>query len=287
MPKYKFQEKPEDTEFNVLSLGAGVQSTAMALMASKGEITPMPDFAIFADTQAEPKSVYDHLEWLEKELPFPVYKVTAGSLTEKAITPLKRKRDGVSYVPKEIPLYGVLPNGKIKGALGRQCTADFKIKPIHKFIREKCGVKRGQKEVTVTEWVGISWDEIQRMKDSRNSWSQKRHPLIEKSITRNQCKEWLKENGYKEPPRSACYYCPFHNNEDWRELKNKEPEEFKKAIEFDYKIREIFLKYDKMKMPVYLHRTCKPLDQVDFDTDEEKGQMTWDFKAECEGMCGI
>ena len=41
---------------NVLSLGAGVQSSAMALMAAKGEITPMPDCAIFADTQAEPQS---------------------------------------------------------------------------------------------------------------------------------------------------------------------------------------------------------------------------------------
>ena len=56
---------------NVLSLGAGVQSSTMALMAAKGEITPMPDCAIFADTQAEPQSVYDYLDWLEKQLPFP------------------------------------------------------------------------------------------------------------------------------------------------------------------------------------------------------------------------
>lgn len=33
-----------------LSLGAGVQSTTMALMAAHGEIGPMPDCAIFADT---------------------------------------------------------------------------------------------------------------------------------------------------------------------------------------------------------------------------------------------
>lgn len=33
-----------------LSLGAGVQSTTMALMAPHGEIGPLPEVAIFADT---------------------------------------------------------------------------------------------------------------------------------------------------------------------------------------------------------------------------------------------
>ena len=50
-------------ELTILSLGAGVQSTCLALMAAKGEVTPMPDAAIFADTH-EPKEVYEHLDWL-------------------------------------------------------------------------------------------------------------------------------------------------------------------------------------------------------------------------------
>ena len=64
--------RPPDTEYTVLNLGAGVQSSCLALMAAMGEVKPMPDFAVFADTQAEPKSVYDWLDWLEKQLPFPV-----------------------------------------------------------------------------------------------------------------------------------------------------------------------------------------------------------------------
>ena len=48
----------------VISLGAGVQSTTMALLAAHGEIQPMPDAAIFADTGWEPAAVYRHLEWL-------------------------------------------------------------------------------------------------------------------------------------------------------------------------------------------------------------------------------
>jgi 3'-phosphoadenosine 5'-phosphosulfate sulfotransferase (PAPS reductase)/FAD synthetase len=63
---------------HILSLGAGVQSSTLALMAAAGEVTPMPAAAIFADTQDEPASVYRWLDWLEKQLPFPVYRVTAG-----------------------------------------------------------------------------------------------------------------------------------------------------------------------------------------------------------------
>ena len=37
----------------IISLGAGVQSTALMIMAERGEITPKPDFAIFSDTQTE------------------------------------------------------------------------------------------------------------------------------------------------------------------------------------------------------------------------------------------
>lgn len=63
----------------VLSLGAGVQSTTLALMATKGEIEA-PDCAIFADTGWEPKAVYRHLQWLEDVLPFPVHRVSAGDI---------------------------------------------------------------------------------------------------------------------------------------------------------------------------------------------------------------
>jgi hypothetical protein len=65
---------------HIISLGAGVQSSTMALMAAAGEILPMPDCAIFADTHAEPRAVYDWLDWLTKQLPFPVIRVSQGNL---------------------------------------------------------------------------------------------------------------------------------------------------------------------------------------------------------------
>jgi len=287
-------EPPPPTQWNVLNLGAGVQSSTLALMAARGEITPMPDFAVFADTQAEPQSVYDWLDWLEKELPFPVYRVTKGNLTDDSLAVKIRKSDGPrskagdETVRRLIPVFGIMPDGKVTAAIGRKCTADYKIAPIIKEIRQRCQIRHGQKDITVTQWIGISWDEIQRMKNPSHPWTQHRWPLIEKRMQRHQCLQWMKDNGYPEPPRSACVYCPFHSDTEWKRLRDNEPDEFLKAVEFDKKIRQTYKRHDPtMLMEIYLHNSCKPLDEVDFDSDEDKGQMTWDFQVECEGMCGV
>jgi len=57
---------------HILSLGAGVQSSTLALLATQGLVKPMPVAAIFADVKAEPAGVYKWLDYLEKLLPFPV-----------------------------------------------------------------------------------------------------------------------------------------------------------------------------------------------------------------------
>jgi hypothetical protein len=279
---------PPETKYTVLNLGAGVQSSCLALMAAKGEITPMPDFAVFADTQAEPQSVYNWLDWLETQLPYPVYRVTKGNLTDESIRIHERKDGSGERVNNIIPAFGILPDGTKTAAIGRKCTNDYKILPILKKIKEKCNVIRGQKQCTVTQWIGISWDELQRMKGSRFAWTQHRWPLIEMRMSRQMCLDWMKNNGFPEPPRSACYYCPFHSDTEWRRLRDEEPHEFRLAIEFDKLLRMTHKYHNKrMKMEVYLHNSCKPLGEVDFNNDEDKGQQVWDFQAECEGMCGV
>lgn len=287
-------EPPTPTQYNFLSLGAGVQSSCLALMAAHGEITPMPDAAIFADTQAEPKAVYDWLDWLEKQLPYPIYRVTNGSLTLASLQPHIRKKStdkyaaGGTLMKRLIPVFGIKENGDITAAIGRKCTADYKIKPITKLVKQLANIKRGQKEITVTQWIGISWDERIRVKDSQLPWSQHRWPLLEKRMLRGHCLEWMQKNNYPSPPRSACVYCPFHSDEEWRKLRNEDPEDFQKALQFDKDIRAVYEQYEEMlKMKIYLHRSCKPLDEIDFDNEEDKGQMVFDFNSECEGMCGV
>jgi len=88
-----------------ISLGAGVQSSTMALMAAHAEITPMPEAAIFADTQDEPKSVYRWLEWLTGKLPFPVHIVTQGHLREDGISIRTSRKSGKQYIRTLIPMF--------------------------------------------------------------------------------------------------------------------------------------------------------------------------------------
>ena len=183
------------TRHNVISLGAGVQSSCMALMCAKGEIKPMPDFAIFADTQDEPKSVYDWLRKLRAMLPFPVYIVTAGRLSTETLK-MRVTADGKKYFRTHIPFFTKSAKGKKGKIVFRSCTADFKIKPIMKAVRARCEIKRGQKEISVTQYIGISWDEWHRCKPSRHAWAQSRWPLIELKMTRHHCLEWMKQKKY-------------------------------------------------------------------------------------------
>lgn len=269
-----------------ISLGAGVQSSTLALMAARGEIGPMPAGAIFADTQAEPKAVYEWLDKLETMLPFPVHRVTAGSLTDEASTARVFAKGGI-YYKTAIPFHTRNQDGSAGRIPHRSCTLDYKIKPITKALRRLAKVKRGTKTPVVCSWIGISLDEMQRMKAAREPWILIRWPLIERRMTRASCLEWLKTNSYPEPPRSACVYCPFKSNSEWRRLKNESPADFADAVAFDKKARELRENSGTtLKSVCYVHRSLKPLDEVDLRSDTDKGQtLLWD--DECTGMCGV
>lgn len=257
---------------NIISLGAGVQSSTMALMAAHGEITPMPDCAIFADTQAEPRAVYEWLDWLEKQLPFKVHRVTAGRLDDAA-TEIKTSKKGNKYTSTAIPAF-------ISGGITvRQCTADFKIDPIRKALR----AMRGKQDVI--QWIGISADEAIRMKPSRDKWVKNRWPLVELGMHRHDCLSWMERHGYPQPPRSACRYCPFKSDHEWRLLRDEQPEEFERAAQFEEKLQASYALTQVRGIP-YLHRSKVPLRQVDLRTAEDHGQIPM-FGNECEGMCGV
>lgn len=269
---------------HLLSLGAGVQSSTLALMAAAGEITPMPMAAIFADTQAEPSSVYRWLDWLEKQLPFPVYRVTAGNLADRELVTIRSKRSGNIYRKSGVPFF-TDTNGK-NGILPRKCTRDFKIDPITKRVRSLCGITRGQKTIGVVQWIGISVDEMLRAKPSKYAWCEHRWPLIELRMTRQKCLLWMESRGYPVPPRSACVFCPYHSNKEWRRLRDDEPESFAQAVEFEKAVQAASTKSDTQTGIPYLHSSRIPLDLVDLRTDAEHGQASL-WQDECEGMCGV
>lgn len=270
---------------HIISLGAGVQSSTMALMAARGEITPMPDAAVFADTQCEPAEVYQWLGWLMEQLPFPVHQVTIGNLEQDV---LNSKAIGRVATP---PFFTAGVAGK-EGKLHRQCTRDYKINPINEWCRrEVLGLKKGQRapKDTITQWIGISTDESHRAKLSKERWAVHRWPLLEKDMNRAQCLEWLQKNYGRKAPKSACRWCPFHDNEFWKGLRDNQPVEWAKAVEFDRAIRIGVVK--GVRAEVFVHKDCVPLDQVDLRNAEDAGQQSMfdenGFAVECEGMCGL
>jgi hypothetical protein len=168
----------------------------------------------------------------------------------------------------------------------RQCTNDYKIQPIRIKIRELCGVAKGKhfpKDKYVEQWIGISIDEVGRMKPARDKYILNRHPLIEAKMSRQDCINYLNKHNIPLPEKSACIVCPYHNDSYWNFMKTQRPNEFAEAVDFDKKVRTITRKEDEQ---IFVHRSCKPLDEIEFDKKETDKQLDM-FNNECEGMCGV
>jgi hypothetical protein len=246
-------------EMRILNLGAGVQSTTLALMGvenwfrwSRSEPLPYPpvgliDVAIFADTKGEPKAVYRHLEWLR--------------------------------------------------FTRRQCTSEYKTEVIERHIRrEILKLSPGQRAPVdngITQLMGLSYDETARVirvkaRFQSMPW-EVAFPLWQMEMTRGGCKSWLKKH-YPERtiPRSACVFCPYHSNAEWRKIR-EDSDDWTEAIRIDEGIRNHDWTLTKsLKQQLFLHRSCVPLAQVDLrEQDEKTGQRQFGFLQECEGMCGV
>lgn len=275
-----------------LSLGAGVQSSTLAMMIATGELPPI-EAAIFADTQAEPQGVYDWLEVLkglvaQSPHPFPIHTVTAGNLEGEQTRLRTSGKTGNKYVRTLIPAFVAMPNGK-KALLGRKCTAEFKIRAILRKQRELTPVPRGCKTIVCTALIGISTDEAHRMKPSREPWSVNAWPLIEVGMSRQDCLAWMASHGYPTPPRSSCVFCPFHSDAEWTRLRDEEPAEFARAIKFDNTLREQARKQTGTAASpgdVFLHSSLVPLAEVQFKDVPSHAQVDL-FGNECEGLCGV
>ncbi len=254
----------------ILSLGAGVQSSTLALMMKHGELEGV-EAAVFSDVKAEPRKVYQWLNWLEKQLPFPVIRVTQDEGLTANIEAYASGRAKRASIP---PLFTIDDAGKV-GAIRRQCTRDFKLAPIRRAVRK---IAAGRNVVQV---IGISWDERQRVRPSDVGYIRNEYPLVERQMTRSDCKAWMFKHFYSTPPRSACVYCPYKCDAEWRLLRDDDPEGWQEAVRMDLLMRQV----PHLKQSTFVHRSCVPLGEVDLTSDEERGQMTFAF--DCEGMCGV
>lgn len=276
----------EEFALRVLSLGAGVQSSAVLLMAMEGEISPPLDLAIFGDTGWEAPATYEYFDWLQKhcEGRIPVKRVKTTGTEQYPLSNIRQ--DALGAKKNTIPFYVRNSDDSI-GMLMRKCTREYKINPVMQEVRKTLGLSKGKrvpKGVRVQQWFGISIDEVSRMRTAKDRWIENRYPLIEMDMARSDCLKWITDRGYPEPSRSACIGCPYHSDTEWRAMKQDRPQEFEDAIQFDRSLRSADGVVD-VDGECYLHRLAIPLEDVDLSIPEDHGQINM-FNAECEGICG-
>lgn len=228
---------------HIISLGAGVQSSTMALMAAEGLISPMPAFAVFADTGDEPQEVYEWMESLRSMLPFRVEIAHRGAPDDKLSDNL------FQWDHSQIPAFQINAKTGAPGKGKRQCTKHWKIVPVTRKIREVTGTFRKRLPNGFVElWQGISLDEVSRAKDSREPWIRHRFPLLEARMTRHECEMWLTQRNLK-VPKSACVYCPYRTSAQWRKSKGK-ASEWALITKIDSQLNA---------RGEFLHPSCKPI----------------------------
>ena len=233
-------------------------------MSALGELEPV-DYAIHSDTTHEREDTYKFADkWRPWLLEMGVEVITVKPKTTRQINP-----HGGIFIP------GYTTDGTSKGQLRRQCTGEWKIAPLRRKIQE---LRNGMQ---VEQWLGITLDEVQRMKESNVRYITHRWPLIEKRMTRWDCVRWLQDHDLDVPPRSACVFCPFHSRSEWRDIKQNSNEDWNKAVLVDSQIRKARPPHD-----LYVCDQRLPLKKCDFDSLQDKGQLDL-WENECDGMCGV
>ncbi len=244
----------------------------MYLMSSLGHID-RADYAIFADPGAELPDTYRLWDYLKDWASY---------------------NDGIPLIKKKKSLYDDIIKGQnstgnrwasipafteSQGMVRRQCTKEYKIDVVIQEVRRLHGLKKYQRMKPTTMYLGISLDEIQRMKESQLYNINYEYPLIDRRITRGDCIKFLEERSFYNIKKSSCTFCPFHNNKQWKEIKQNYPEEWKKVVKVDNAIRDKSKK--GMRDKLYLHRSLKPIEEAYLQEDQEEL-----FMCE-EGYCGI
>lgn len=266
----------------ILSSGNGTPSTSLSLMSCENAHcintgrpprwpkVPVYDYILFCDLHAEPS-------WVRRQADF-----VAAACNEAGIIYKELDADlygdftnnfGKSHV-SAIPAWTVLPDGG-KGKLPRQCTCDYKIKIIDRFIRYE--VLNYVYHHPAPWWdkhfhemhLGIMYEERRRAKESEQTIFENKFPLVEMGWTRADCFRYNKETWGLETWASSCVFCPFHTGYFFSWLKEHEPESYAIALEVD-EVMERNKAIPPLKSVLYLTKRRKRLRDL---TDEDAGDF--------------
>lgn len=265
-----------DQPLRIISYGGGVQSTALVILAAQGRLGKI-DAALFANVgdDSEHPATLDYVRNIAK----PWAAEHGVSVIELART----MRDGSTRTLwQEITKEG---SRSIKipvrmsdtGAPGnRSCTHDYKIAVVAKWLKQHGATNANPAEVM----IGISTDEYHRANNKKTlPYEIATYPLLDFKLDRTACADIIRQAGLPVPPKSSCFFCPFHRLQTWREMRRDEPELFWKSVELERHINTVRANLDRK--PCYLTDRKMPLDQA----AQEAGPTLFDGDLFNDGKC--
>lgn len=240
----------------IISYGGGVQSTALVVLVATGRIPPV-DAALFANVGDDS----EHPETLRyvRDVATPWAAARGVAIVEVC----RRRRDGSQETlmgrlhrsERSLPIPVRMPD---TGAPGRRtCTVDFKLGPIKRWLFQH-GVTREQPAEVL---IGFSLDEAHRVSNKRTMpYESPVHPLLDLRLTRDDCKALIRDAGLPVPPKSACYFCPFHRPAMWARMRRDEPALFAQSVALEKMLNE---RRDALgRDRVYFTRFGRPLQEA-------------------------
>lgn len=273
----------------ILSFGAGMQSTALALMSCENAMVktavfpevPVYDDVVFCDLGFEPPWVLEQVEFVRQAC------ATAGIHFKVIEAPLYQdftsnfgERRAIS-----IPWWTLSGDGH-KSKLPRNCTIDYKVNVIAKYIRwDLLGYRKGQrlhpKDKKAHEMhMGFSYEERRRCKENPNPMLVNRFPLVDMALVRADNYAYIRDRWGLETKASACTFCPFHRNYFYDFLRRQHPETYEELLKVDELLRDKNPK-PPMESDLFISRSRKRiLDLTPEDCDDAeyfpyRQEMIW------------
>lgn len=241
----------------IISYGGGVQSTAMIVLAVQGRITGV-DAAVFCnvgDDSEDPLTITYVREVMQPWAAahnFPVLEI-AKTLRDGTVDTLWNR-----LMKEDSRFLGIPVRMNTTGAPGnRSCTADYKIKVIGKYLKQHGATPANP----ATVCIGFSTDEIHRANRKKAMpYESPEYPLLELGLDRGACQTLIADAGLPVPPKSSCFFCPYHRRLAWAEMRRDRPELFAKCVELEttLNVRRAALGRD----PVWLTDRLAPIDKA-------------------------
>lgn len=254
----------------ILSYGAGMPSTTLVGMSCENAMrdcsiwpeVPVYDAVIFCDLHGEPGWVYEQADFAARlcaRAGIPFYKLDSdlyGDFT---------RNFGKARV-SSIPFWTLGEDGK-KGRMPRQCTYDYKIKVIERFVRRELLCYKPRERTLPLDihahkmHMGIMYEERHRAKESKQVLFTNKYPLVDMGWTRAMCYAYNRDVLGIQTRASCCLFCPFHTNYFYQYLRNQEPGCYACALQMDTLV-ETHQARPPLKSKLFLSKSRKRLREL-------------------------